>query len=172
MKKSVYLAYMSSWGAYFVLPVLFVSLLHLERVSQVCRPAPPALMFLRNRHALNVLACTRQSQVLQNLWLSVWSNATAADPHINSSNYLMVYFGLGVLSLVFAFTRTIALVYGAFNASRQLHRRLLATILRMPMSFFDTQPTGRLLNRFTKVTIHCNGPRCAMQREHRLKSSR
>lgn len=31
-----------------------------------------------------------------------------------------------------------------------LHDRLLAKVLSLPMSFFDTQPTGRLLNRFTK----------------------
>ena len=31
-----------------------------------------------------------------------------------------------------------------------LHDRLLDKVLRLPMSFFDTQPTGRLVNRFTK----------------------
>lgn len=29
---------------------------------------------------------------------------------------------------------------------------LLAKVVRLPMSFFDSQPTGRLLNRFTKDT--------------------
>lgn len=30
--------------------------------------------------------------------------------------------------------------------------RLLSCVVRLPMSFFDSQPTGRLLNRFTKDT--------------------
>jgi ABC-type bacteriocin/lantibiotic exporter with double-glycine peptidase domain len=33
-----------------------------------------------------------------------------------------------------------------------LQERLLSRVVRLPMSFFDSQPTGRLLNRFTKDT--------------------
>ena len=31
-----------------------------------------------------------------------------------------------------------------------LHDRLLTKVLSLPMSFFDTQPSGRLCNRFTR----------------------
>ena len=44
------------------------------------------------------------------------------------------------------------LIMGGLNASRKLHSRLLERVMRLPMSFFDSQPSGRLLNRFTKDT--------------------
>lgn len=39
------------------------------------------------------------------------------------------------------------------NASRILHSRLLNNIMRVPMMFFDTTPTGRVVNRFAKVRL-------------------
>ena len=36
---------------------------------------------------------------------------------------------------------------GALKAAKDFHRSLLSRTMRAPMSFFDTTPTGRILNR-------------------------
>ncbi|NXI81975.1 MRP2 protein, partial [Rhipidura dahli] len=51
------------------------------------------------------------------------------------------------LFLLFA---TMLCAQGAMRASRVMHQQLLSNILRVPMSFFDTTPTGRIVNRFAK----------------------
>ena len=43
-------------------------------------------------------------------------------------------------------------VWGSYRASKKMHARLLSHVLLLPMAFFDSQPLGRLLNRFTKDT--------------------
>ena len=48
--------------------------------------------------------------------------------------------------------RSLLLMSGTVQASRTLHAGLLARIVRLPMSFFEANLTGRVLNRFTKDT--------------------
>lgn len=45
---------------------------------------------------------------------------------------------------------TLLLLQGTLRASSRLHDELFRRILRSPMKFFDTTPTGRILNRFSK----------------------
>ena len=42
------------------------------------------------------------------------------------------------------------LAHRAVAASRVLHHRMLAAVLRAPLSFFETTPAGRVLNRFSR----------------------
>ena len=38
----------------------------------------------------------------------------------------------------------------AVAASRVLHHRMLSAVLRAPLTFFETTPAGRILNRFSR----------------------
>lgn len=38
-----------------------------------------------------------------------------------------------------------------YRASRELHHSALKRVLHAPMSFFETQPAGRILSRLSKV---------------------
>ncbi|KAI9286497.1 P-loop containing nucleoside triphosphate hydrolase protein [Umbelopsis sp. AD052] len=40
--------------------------------------------------------------------------------------------------------------YGSLRASKILYKRLLDTVFRAPIRFFDTTPVGRIMNRFAK----------------------
>lgn len=97
---------------------------------------------------LTLATTERGIQAVQSWWLSVWTEASTKD----DGHYVKVYFILGSISLAFQVAKAIILVLGSMVAAKRLHASLLSTILRLPMSFFDSQPNGRLLNRFTRDT--------------------
>eukprot|EP01128_Nolandella_sp_AFSM9_P006332 TRINITY_DN3225_c5_g1_i1.p1 TRINITY_DN3225_c5_g1~~TRINITY_DN3225_c5_g1_i1.p1 ORF type:complete len:1698 (-),score=443.16 TRINITY_DN3225_c5_g1_i1:254-4717(-) len=64
--------------------------------------------------------------------------------------YLLIYGLLGVAQALFILFSQLALVKAGLNSARVLHEAMLKRILRAPVSFFDTTPVGRILNRFGK----------------------
>lgn len=76
---------------------------------------------------------------------------TPIHTHTHTSGcYLGIYGALGISQALFVLFSSFSLAMASIFASRTLHNRMLANILRSPMSFFDTTPLGRILNRFSK----------------------
>uniref|UniRef100_A0A8B9Y3L4 Multidrug resistance-associated protein 4 n=1 Tax=Bos mutus grunniens TaxID=30521 RepID=A0A8B9Y3L4_BOSMU len=61
---------------------------------------------------------------------------------------------LTVSTLIFGVTRSLLALYIFVNSSQTLHNKMLKTILRVPVLFFDRNPAGRILNRFSKDIGH------------------
>lgn len=81
-------------------------------------------------------------------WLSRWSAAAGGDGASSSSSwYLSVYVALNLISLVILVVERIMVACAGVRAARSMHERLLFTLLRTPLSFMDTTPVGRILNR-------------------------
>ena len=51
---------------------------------------------------------------------------------------------------IFTLAGLLGLRWAAAEASRTLHTNFLANVLHLPARFFDTTPTGRIINRFAK----------------------
>nr|VZI16701.1 unnamed protein product [Spirometra erinaceieuropaei] len=66
-----------------------------------------------------------------------------------SHYYFSIYSWLGLVLTLFICVFVTASVASSFKASKDLHRRMLARVLRAPCYFFDTTPQGRILNRFS-----------------------
>lgn len=83
------------------------------------------------------------------------SSISKQRPRAGSSGITVLYISschpcLFVLA-IFLLAGALLSARAAVQASRVLHQKLLSNILRVPMSFFDTTPTGRIVNRFAKV---------------------
>ncbi|XP_074516862.1 ATP-binding cassette sub-family C member 12-like isoform X2 [Sebastes fasciatus] len=95
-------------------------------------------------------------------WLSFWiqngdgsSNNTTTNNGDISQNpdlrfYQMIYGGMLLVMVLLAIIKCFSYTWVTLNASCKLHDTMFKKIFYSPMSFFDTTPTGRILNRFFK----------------------
>ncbi|NXO28683.1 MRP3 protein, partial [Cisticola juncidis] len=86
-----------------------------------------------------------------NVWLSDWTN----EPVVNGTQHntamrIGVYAALGLLQGLIVLISSFTLAMGGISAARSLHAALLENKLHTPQSFYDTTPTGRIINRFSK----------------------
>ncbi|XP_056675893.1 ATP-binding cassette sub-family C member 5 isoform X3 [Monodelphis domestica] len=122
---------------------------------------PVAFLVILSLFILNV-----GSTAFSTWWLSYWikqgsgnttvtrgnvtllSDSMKDNPHMHY--YARVYALSMALMLILKAIRGVVFVKGTLRASSRLHDELFRRILRSPMKFFDTTPTGRILNRFSK----------------------
>uniref|UniRef100_A0A8B9RM10 ABC-type glutathione-S-conjugate transporter n=1 Tax=Astyanax mexicanus TaxID=7994 RepID=A0A8B9RM10_ASTMX len=104
---------------------------------------------------LFLYAFQQAASLAYNYWLSMWADEPVINgTQLNTDMKLGVYGALGFaqgqcLSMAI-FGTTVAISIGGIIASRQLHLDLLKNVLHSPMSFFESTPSGNLLNRFAK----------------------
>ncbi|XP_055069172.2 ATP-binding cassette sub-family C member 4 isoform X1 [Misgurnus anguillicaudatus] len=121
---------------------------------------------------LNLLA--QVSYIVQDWWLAYWASEQEkldrpfindTSININSTNitdigsqkpeldlnfYLGIYAGLTVATIIFGFMRCLYMFHSLVCSAQTLHSRMFNCILRTPVRFFDINPIGRILNRFSK----------------------
>jgi ABC-type multidrug transport system fused ATPase/permease subunit len=98
---------------------------------------------------LILYALAEGTKLLSNWWLTFWSehgNETANS----QMRFLGVYAFINIVAILFNVSSSVVMMLVALRASRALFSRLLDAVLRAPMSFFDTTPLGRIINRFSK----------------------
>lgn len=79
---------------------------------------------------------------------NVWADKSLADQN-DATNF--VYQGLLVLATtVFSYTRVILSLLLMLKAVSVLHKNMFSSVLYSPMRFFESNPLGRIVNRFAK----------------------
>jgi ABC-type multidrug transport system fused ATPase/permease subunit len=100
---------------------------------------------------LIMLLGAQAAQIGGSFWLKNWSEVNSrygGNPHVGK--YIGVYFAFGIGNAALVVLQTLILwIFCSIEASRKLHERMAYAIFRSPMSFFETTPSGRILNRFS-----------------------
>ena len=77
------------------------------------------------------------------------ANNTAIDDSgsctLSETARLVVYAVMILVTVIIHFVRGVAFYFVCINASRTLHNGMFSNILRTPVLFFDTNPSGKFV---------------------------
>ncbi|XP_073303895.1 ABC transporter C family member 3-like [Primulina huaijiensis] len=87
-------------------------------------------------------------QIGSNYWMA-WATPVSKDvaSPVGSSTLILVYVALSIGSSFCVFARALLLVTAGYKTAAILFNTMHQCIFRAPMSFFDSTPSGRILNR-------------------------
>ncbi|XWS11330.1 hypothetical protein CRYUN_Cryun38cG0074500 [Craigia yunnanensis] len=87
-------------------------------------------------------------QIGSNYWIT-WASPVSADvkPPVGSFTLIVVYLALAISSAFFVLARAMFLNTAGYKTATCLFKKMHLCIFRAPMSFFDSTPSGRILNR-------------------------
>lgn len=98
--------------------------------------------------ALLLLFTVTQGSVLVTIgFVGQWAKRPPEEQH--SWDIMGLVIGLGVTVIVFSIIRAFYSFRLAIAASQTLHDRMAKAVLRAKIEFFDTNPLGRIMNRFS-----------------------
>jgi ATP-binding cassette subfamily C (CFTR/MRP) protein 4 len=83
-----------------------------------------------------------------NYWLAVWSGKDQSEQQ--SSSYAYIYLGVVFATFIIALIRIGYTFYIMLRGSTYFHNRMLKGILYASLRFFESNPSGRILNRASK----------------------
>ncbi|ETW02817.1 hypothetical protein H310_05302 [Aphanomyces invadans] len=93
---------------------------------------------------------TNMTSLSATFWLSYWSEYAVSDSVHSQTYYLSIFIALNLVAIMLMYVRSLVLYLVGLAASNKMFRDLTGRILRAPMSFFDTTPLGRIVNRMSK----------------------
>ena len=99
------------------------------------------------------------SRNASDLWLTSWVEEREderergdGDSENEDSYFLEIFAVIALLNSIFTLVRAFSFAYGGLRAAVSLFHSLLGGVVLSPASFFDQNPVGRLLNRFSSDT--------------------
>ena len=88
------------------------------------------------------------------LWVAPywWLSRMTEMPFEQQKNYitLLVYGSIVIVSLLLTTVCSFCFYFAVLKASENLHDKMTKAVITAPVLFFDTNPVGRILNRFSK----------------------
>nr|CAB3219634.1 multidrug resistance-associated protein 5 [Phallusia mammillata] len=131
---------------------------HAKHLAEVGNFTALALVDTSGNFSQNVSTDTTISPNMTQTTVPSIIDPTDITSHPQFKFYLLVYFSSAVFMLLVSVLRGFSFMTLAFTAMKNLHNNMFTRILNAPMEFFDTTPSGRIINRFQKDMDEADAP--------------
>ncbi|KAH7839010.1 hypothetical protein Vadar_033687 [Vaccinium darrowii] len=91
---------------------------------------------------------TEVLRVSSSTWLSFWTKQSSSSS--GAGFFILIYAIFSFGQVMVALLNSFWFIKSSLHAARRLHDTMLQSVLRAPMLFFQTNPIGRVINRFAK----------------------
>jgi ABC-type multidrug transport system fused ATPase/permease subunit len=152
VKKSVYMDYLKATGGlpFWTLVLIFYVIGQGLTLGRSWWIRAWTASYLKDESHITRIFHTYTTQI-QLFAPSINSTTTLS---VNSSQqglgfYLGVYTLISLVSIIFTTGRFYLVFRGSLRASRKVFREMTNRVFHTPLRWLDTEPTGRILNRFT-----------------------
>ncbi|KAG4104317.1 P-loop containing nucleoside triphosphate hydrolase protein [Neocallimastix lanati (nom. inval.)] len=96
---------------------------------------------------LLLIVSIQVSKLGTDMWLVYW---TEGKFDIALNTYITIYLIFNISQILLTLFYSIFMAMVGIKAAKRIHRDAISRILLAPISFFDTTPLGRIINRFSK----------------------
>ncbi|KAF7283323.1 ATP-binding cassette sub-family C member 4-like [Rhynchophorus ferrugineus] len=150
LKTSTYVEYYRSGTTIFTL----IFLIFLFIIAQISSNASDMWVnyWTNNEESRRkiILAALNESSFNDTFTDPLVTNNSSSYLELDRDSYIYIYTALIIASIVLTTSRSILFMKICMNSSKALHNKMFNCLLKAPMAFFDTNPCGRILNRFSK----------------------
>ncbi|CAO1622047.1 unnamed protein product [Parajaminaea phylloscopi] len=114
--------------------------------------APPSSLSLQYLAQLSIFSAPSAYSKLSTLGGSapVSQSSTFPPAHQSPGPYILVFFGIQLLSAALIVVAALLTFYGSLNASRSLFDRMLTATMGATNRWLDKTPSGRIVNKFSR----------------------
>lgn len=104
---------------------------------------------------ISLILMSQALLMITDYWVNWWA-VTKFFPSQDNSLYVIIFAILVFLCIIVGFLRALMFFTYTRQCANTLHSNCLYAVLHSPLQFFTSNPTGRILNRFTKDQSHAD----------------
>ena len=104
---------------------------------------------LTNEPVLTSLHINHEASLVLPDWWLLQLTSRSHDPRSQSQDFSIYGYLVGAAFLL-STARAAMFLFALINSSMNLHNLMLSAVVKAPVLFFDTNPVGRVLNRFSR----------------------